>query len=547
MFLVLVACFVVLSGATSSNTNLTSVDIETFVKVQTALQGIPQTLKLGNLAGANNLGNDALLAMITRRKALLKLKNKCKFRPTFADRRACYSVVQEEFALIRREMRALDSLRRCNTQHAGNLTTLIECVSNVTSTLQDTAPEGASPNANRELSKIVTATVHAVAADSDMVEQETEKAISTVRERLETIAGQVSLCKTLPTLEARKGCRQGVATMLKENEQERKLLRRLERCGEIYAFERHERTRCAELVGQQILNLIQHKNATTTAKPNITVTAHTPDPVKNPAPGSLRELRKVREQARVTIENRILALRAVIRSCANDACRATNGAMLRRAKTELRVLNERFELRRDCLNRRAEFKRRELGMRALEHARMFRLHKKASKCETPACLRLVEREERVLDVTLLRRREARQKDWMRIRCAFVLPFSAVAPETHNYATLSGFHYQIQKLYDALVKCTTDECREDTKESIVVLKRLAERLRRHIAEETFTNKLRRHRARARLHKRLTKLYYLSLKCKSKSCRKESQRRLAAIERTLDADSRDFATGHKVTTH
>jgi hypothetical protein len=128
----------------------------------------------------------------------------------------------------------------------------------------DGVPKPVAPEKQRLVASIEKA-VSSISSNAENAEEETEEAISLVRKSLETIASHWSMCKTLATPTARIACRRGVITMRDEVKEERRLIKKLERCGEIYAFEDSARNRCTHLAGKQLLDLVRRK-ATTTIK-----------------------------------------------------------------------------------------------------------------------------------------------------------------------------------------------------------------------------------------------------------------------------------------
>ncbi len=492
-----------------------------------------------SLEDANRLANLALAALRKRRADLLEVRQKCGRLAQVESRRQCFVSVQRQVRTLRKERQLIDALRACNTK-AGDMGRLVHCVTETRRRHKLLAPDG-MPRSEAEASTLVSSVqkvVAAVSSHSDLAEEEAEEAVRQVKERLERIASHWSLCQTLDTPEMRNACRHKLIAMRDEVKRERELVYRLERCGELFAFENKARERCAQLVGKQILRLV--RGQATTARPE-TVLDTTQPPVVNEAPENLEDLKLTEHQAKLAIEDRIASLHNAMKGCGekNMPCKIRLHKLLARARDELEVLPERFEPRKQCLIKRKKFQLREFRLRALEHARMYQLHRKAAQCETRRCLRRWENLEWRLNVLLSRRRAARHREWKRIRCFFVLPFRAVAPEQKNYGTLAGLHFRVHELYNRLRRCKTRVCEDNLEALVSIMQGQITRVTRYLQEKDFVDRIRRHRSRARQNRKFTQLYRRALDCPTLDCRRETRFSLDKLQRELDEEERNYA--------
>jgi hypothetical protein len=366
------------------------------------------------------------------------------------------------------------------------------------------------------------------------------QAVAQIREKLESLAGQYSMCRSLKTLEARVGCRQGLKKLKDENLKERQLLARLDRCGELFAFDDASRERCSKMVGKKIFALVNHQT-TVSAK---TVAKETSKPlVKDKAPASIPSLKRDEKRAKEVAKDRIAAIHSALRECKDVPCKEKLHKSLKLAQNERDAIKERFAYRLDCLEKRAAFQKKEFEIRAREHTRMMQLHESAAKCETKKCLRRHENKERAMDRLLGKRRAARHAEWKKIRCFYVLPYAAVAPETKTYKTLAALHYKVHLLYQQINSCKDSDCREDLKFSLSLYKSQIKSLQRYLGEKSFKNRIRRHKNRFRLHRAYAMLYRRALDCPSKECQLKAKEQIASLQKVLNAEARDFVTGDK----
>jgi hypothetical protein len=241
-----------------------------------------------SLEDANRLANLALAAVRKRRAVLLEKRERCGRMGTVDARRQCFVSVQRQVRALRQERQLIDALRACNTK-AGDMGRLVQCVTETRRRHKLLAPDG-MPRSEAEASTLLSSVqkvVGAVSSQSDLAEEEAEEAVRQVKERLERIASHWSLCQTLDTPEMRNACRHKLIAMRDEVREERKLVYRLERCGEVFAFENKARERCAQLVGKQLLALV--RGQATTTRPE-TVLDTTQPPVVNESPENLEDL-----------------------------------------------------------------------------------------------------------------------------------------------------------------------------------------------------------------------------------------------------------------
>ena len=508
------------------------------------LKQIASSLLATNLTDANKLANAAVDALRKRRSALRGKRGKCHRKLSLQKRRVCFIHLQDEYKKLRDEKNLLGDLRKCNSFAEGNIAKLVSCVNEVKERHELMTPEGI-PNKPKEVlgKPKLTAIIKAVSGDDALAEREVEEAIQQVRERLESLAGQWSMCKGLGNKLARVGCRQALHKIREENSKERKLLYMLERCGEVYAFEKKARDRCAHLIGRKIFQLVAEKDHHATSTLAV-VSNTTKPPVKDVAPSNLDQAEHEKKDAETQIKNRIETILSAMDQCKTLECKLKLHKLLTRARDELNVLGVRYKPREECLKQRAEFQKREFEIRAREHARMYSLHRRASKCEDRHCMDKWQKLELALDAVLGKRRAERHAEWLKIKCYYVLPYELVAPESKTYKTMSQLQMKLHTLYATLSNCAKEDkrCVTDTKFEITLFRGMARRLTSYLNEKSFTNAKRRHKSRARMHRSFSALYRRALDCDRTSCRKNARVMLAHLQSQLEGKRNDWRTGH-----
>ncbi len=204
------------------------------------LQSISSDLVISSLSHANLLANSAVRLLNQRRSALVERREQCGRVATLPDRRSCFNQVFKLLKQIRRERDLINAMSKCNSV-TGDMSKLVQCVTEMRLRHSLLSPDGVPKPApgtvgKQQLVASIEKAVDSVSSNSDLAEEEAEEAIAMIRKRLETIASHWSMCKSLATPTMRISCRRNVVQMREENNKERALLRRLERCGEIYAF-----------------------------------------------------------------------------------------------------------------------------------------------------------------------------------------------------------------------------------------------------------------------------------------------------------------------
>jgi hypothetical protein len=161
-----------------------------------------------------------------------------------------------------------------------------------------------------------------------------------------------------------------------------------------------------------------------------------------------------------------------------------------------------------------------------------------------------------MDILLAKRRAVRMREWKSIRCYFVLPFSAVAPDSKtykpfswfffftlicvcfSYATLAGLHYRLHELYHTSQRCKSGSCNEASEFLVGVMKHQIKRLTRYLRQKDFVSRIRRQRSRARQNRQFSQLYRRALGCKSIECRRDTRDALVTLQTDLDEEERTF---------
>lgn len=504
--------------------------------MDSSLQGVVKDILRSDFKDANAVASVAVTALSKRRKALLKEKKKCKELHGFENRRVCYGKVQDLEDSIKEEGKMLFRLRRCDAKYSDDTAKMIECVQDLREQLMGLL----SHSSLTESVGSINQAVEAVEDNDRVADDDVEGAISMVRKRLKAIISRKILCKALTQAGPRQKCLLAVKKLVQRNEHERDLLAKLEKCSEIYAFEDEERRHCASVIGRKILLLINNRRQYLRMKrerltkqkmaKESSVSFHTWKP-ETDSPDSLRRLNIMERKDRLRLRDKISVLREQLRNCESLKCRKSALEAIRTARRFLKAVHDRYEPRRKCLIRRRKFRDREFTLRAHEHSTYSKLHELAWRCKNQDCLDRIDKAEHKLDAKLKERRDRRREEWKNIRCMVVLPFSAVAPE-ESYDELASLNFSLHHLYKQLKKCSSSECRTETRVEINRVEKLVKHMSRHLSRVSFQRRVAQHKRQARFDRAFARLYRKSLTCGDRSCRRMYQEKLEHLQDLRD---------------
>jgi len=371
-----------------------------------------------------------------------------------------------------------------------------------------------------------------------------EAAIAALRARVEAVNRQVQACRAL-SRRKRRTCLRNMRNELRRNRRERRLVKRLERCARRFRDNEARRTNCVARVVRVLMQMVNPLSP-------------------SQAPASIPALENQERSARTTLRRRIRSLRGDLRRCSSRDCRDRVKNAILVARVELQTIDARFAPRRICMMQRRRIRNVEMRTRALEHLRLYRIHRRAARCTTRKCAKRLEKRQHQMERHMSARRAERLAAWNKLRCPVVLPtttpisttLTSAAPTTVASTTVAAattkpkarpgsglnarraeLHLRLNRLYLEVDNCADNNCKARIRSQITSIKAelraLSRERRRWLRQDR-----RRHLRRARLHRRLNVLYNRAANCASRSCRIRTRALLRKYKRALKALDRSL---------
>jgi hypothetical protein len=519
-------------------------EAKAFSAVEAKVKADAKDTVLGDFEKALSEGEEAIRQIRTRARSLWQRRKACYQMPTFAQRDDCMKEWRKDVKRNKAQRNLIKALRRCAKRFAKNAERRQRCVKRVATAYLKLRPIRVkaqqdkktvvkvsfvlpSPSRLRCLSvrsqEVKKAVADGQAGKKKSLRKDAGAAIRALYKRLADIRVMRTKCEKLESAKLYQECMVPVNQKLKDNSKARSLLKSLRKCAR--ETTRSSRAKCVRKYEDLILNL---------------VAPGTPQEV----PQSVQDLDSVVVRTADQAAARIANLQAKFNACETGKCRRRVRLQLRKAQHRLDELKPRFGPRRKCLRQRQQMRIKEFRQRAKEHARLTRLHRRAARCDSDRCYAKVEKQQKVLEKFIYTRRAAFKVEWKKLSCPFIAPPSNFKPvrktleqiENSDVKSLRSMRQRLVELYAALDECENGVCRTRVRNDIKDLKQLIVLLQQ-VQTRTLRKKRSDHKGRARLHRRLTKLYLLAADCSTRRCRLRYRSQLRAIQRKLKSLDRD----------
>lgn len=517
-------------------------------------------------APKDQAGDDAVAALAGRLQALAASKAACKDRK-------CRKNIRSERRKLRMEARLLARIERCVARFQDGILRA-RCIAKFRPRLlallggaTSTTTTSSKPDLSTPFPEVVVARVANVvdaAANGTPIEAITsEQAIASLRRRVSSISASYAKCKELNGAQKRE-CRRVLDENRSVNRRERKLVHRLDKCAHRFRTNEARRKNCVARVARKLMPLVH------------------PIPAAR-VPGSVEAIKTVEETQASDLNARLEQLRRDLANCDTTMCRDQVRNAILTVRVELHSMDKRFSPRRECLRKRREVRSTEFRARALEHMRLYRLHRRAARCDTRRCAAHFTVLQHEMEASIRSARSVRLALWNSLRCPLVgettteisttlttetitesttvaatdastsatdaatstdstttvESTSTEAPRTPSPANArrAELHLRLNQLYLSLDNCADKACKKAIRKDISAVKKelktISQSRKRLLLRERS-----RHLRRARLHRRLSRVYKRYASCRSHACRVKYSTVLAKFQEALERLNRNI---------
>lgn len=459
-------------------------------------------------------------------------KNDCSNKSSDAEKKACLAQSKKNLKRVEHQKHLIEDLKLCREHHGNDDAKRKECVEKVAVVYLELRPKTldrkAVQQAKKELHKAEKAVIRADASAPPLIAQVQK----TLKARRAAIAGQRDGCKLLKERYDRNKCERAVRKQVRTLEAAERLVKRMSRCGTVFADDIKKRERCVKLLGARVESMLKVKR----------VMQRHIDPRR---PKTLEELELVERRVRRRLRNLLKKLVAKRDECNTARCQRLVNKKIRVARRLLKVVHRKFRTRRVCLLKRRKYRQAEFARRAREHSALAKKHKEGEKCESRRCLERVGAEERRLAGLFGESRRRRRRAYSALRCAPIgklrlsrAEFAAMRKQERlrgRYSRRARLSAKLARAYRKAARCLTRACHKRWDGIISKLEGDYALLSRK--EELHKGQLR-HSRRVRLHRALAQLYRKASMCADHNCIKRISRRLRRVKAALKKRKLNF---------